>query len=166
MSLSPETMKTSWLLLGGFAGEGADDVVGLEAFGLENGNAQRLEGAANVGNLAAQIFRHGFALGFVAVVADVFEALRLAFQRRRVPMARARSSRKTSPLTSKTAAKYLRREVLAELLDHVDENVGGRGGQAGARGHGPRALHGVIGAEDERHRVEQEDGRLGLVGHR
>ena len=52
-------------------------------------------------------------------------------------------------------------EVLAQLVDHVDEDIGGRGGNAGARGHGARALHGVIGAEDEGHGVEQVDGRLG-----
>ena len=40
-----------------------------------------------------------------------------------------------------------------------------RRGQPRARGHGAAALHGVVGAEDERHGVEQEDGRLGLVSH-
>ena len=70
------------LLLGGLAGQGADHVVGLEALGLKDGNAQRLERAADVGNLAAQVFGHGFAIGLVALVADLVEALRL-----RVPLA-------------------------------------------------------------------------------
>ena len=60
--------------------------------------------------------------------------------------------------------EVLRREVLAQLVDHVDEDIGGGGGDAGARGHGARALHGVVGAEDEGHGVEQVDGGLGVVG--
>ena len=56
-------------------------------------------------------------------------------------------------------------EVLAELVDHVDEDIGGGGGDAGAGGHGAGALHGVVGAEDEGHGVEEVDGGLvGLVG--
>ena len=58
----------------------------------------------------------------------------------------------------------LRGEVLAQLVDHVDEDVGGRGGNTGARRHGALALHGVIGAEDEGHRIEEIDGGLGGVG--
>ncbi len=63
------------VLLGGFASQGSDDVVGLKAFSLQNGNAQRLEGAANVRDLAAKILGHGFALGFVSVVSHVIKAL-------------------------------------------------------------------------------------------
>ena len=149
MSLSPETMKTSCCCSAASRARCADHIVGLEALGLENGNAQRFERAANVGNLAAKILWHGFALGLIALVAHVFEALRL-----RVPA--AQSCNGAGALVAKDFAadiedrgKVLGREVLAQLLDHVDEDVGGRGGQAGARGHGPRALHGVIGAEDE-----------------
>jgi len=65
----------------------------------------------------------------------------------------------------KDGGKVLRLKVLAQLLNHVDEDIRGSGGQAAARGHGPRTLHGVVGAEDERHGVEQEDGRFGLIGH-
>ena len=78
MSLSPETMKTSCCCFGGLAGQRADHVVGLEALGLEDGNAQRFESAADVGNLAAQVFGHGGAIGLVALVADLVKALRLA----------------------------------------------------------------------------------------
>ena len=152
------------LLLGGFASEGADDVVGLKAFGLEDGNAQRFKRAANVGNLAAKILGHGFALGLVALVAHVFEALRLRVPRRSVADGAGALVAKDFAADVEDRGEVLGREVLAQLLDHVDEDVGGRGGQAGARGHGPRALHGVIGAEDEGHRVEQEDGRLGRSG--
>ena len=60
--------------------------------------------------------------------------------------------------------EILGRKIFAELVDHVDEDIGGRSGDAGARGHGAHAGHGVIGAEDEGHRVEQIDGRLVLFG--
>ena len=153
------------VLLCGLAGQRADHVVGLETPRLEDGDAQRFEGAANVGYLAAQVFGHGFAIGLVTLVADLDEALRL-----RVPL--AQRAHGAGALVAKDLAaevedsgKVARRKILAELLDHVDEDVDGRGGQAVARGHGPAALHGVVGAKDERHGVEQENGRLGLVGH-
>ena len=152
-------------MLGGFARQGADHVVGLKALGLKNGNAQRFECAANVRNLAAKILGHGLALGLVALVAHFVEALRLA-----VPFAqRAHRSR---ALFAKNLAAHVEdrgevfgREVLTQLLDHIHEDVSGRRGQAGARGHGPRALHRVVGTEDERHGVEQEDRRLGGFTH-
>jgi hypothetical protein len=58
--------------------------------------------------------------------------------------------------------KVPRLEVLAQLLDHVDEDVNGRRRQPRARGHGPRALHRMVNTKDERHRVEQKNGRFGL----
>ncbi len=53
----------------------ADDVVGFESLGFENGYAQRLERAPDIRNLTAEIFGHRFALCFVALVADIFKAL-------------------------------------------------------------------------------------------
>ena len=58
--------------------------------------------------------------------------------------------------------KVFRLEVLAELVDHVDEHVGCRSWNAGARGHRTLALHRVVGAEDEGHAIKQIDGRLGV----
>ena len=66
------------LLLGGLARQGADDVVGLEALGLKDGNAQGLKRAADVGNLALEVFGRCRAIGLVTFVADLVEALRLA----------------------------------------------------------------------------------------
>jgi hypothetical protein len=62
-------------LFGGLAGEGADDVVGLEADGFEDGDVENFEGAADVGELAGEVFGHGFALGFVAEVVGFDEGL-------------------------------------------------------------------------------------------
>ena len=149
------------LLLGGLAGKRADHVVCLKALGFEDGDAERFERAANVGNLAAQILGHGLAIGLVALVAHLVERLGL-----RIPF--AQRSHGAGALVAKDFAaqvkdrgEVLRREILAQLLDHVDEDVDGRRGQPFAGGHGPAALHRVVGAEDERHGVEQKDGRLG-----
>ena len=43
---------------------------------FEDRNAQRFERTANVGNLAAKVLRHGFAFGLVALIVDIFKALR------------------------------------------------------------------------------------------
>ncbi len=61
----------------GFAGQGADDVVGLEAGEFEDGDAIGFEGAADVGNLLGKILGHGGAVGFVAFVFDFGEGLGL-----------------------------------------------------------------------------------------
>ncbi len=153
------------LLLGGLAGQGADHVVGLEALGFDNGNAQGFESAADVGNLAAQILGHRASVGLVALVAGIFEALRLG-----VPLAQ-RGQLARPPVAEDLSAdvedggKVARVEILAQLFDHVHKNVDGRRGQPRACAHGARTLHRVVGAKDERHGVEQEYGRLGLIGH-
>ena len=153
------------LLLGGLAGEGADDVVGLKTLRFEDGNAEGLKRAADVGNLAAQVFRHGGAIGLVTLIAHFVEALRFA-----VPLAQRLHG--AGALIAEDLSAYVedggkvaRLEILAQLLDHVHKNKDGRRGQARAGAHGARALHRMIGAEDERHGVEEEDGRLGLVCH-
>src|SRR5665213_890469 len=56
--------------IGGLAGQGTDDIVGLETFRFKNGNAKDFKSATDVGNLAAQIFRHRLALGLVAFVTN------------------------------------------------------------------------------------------------
>ena len=52
-------------LLLGAAGDGADDVVGLEAGVLEDGDAHGFEDAADVGNLVEEVGRRLGAVGFV-----------------------------------------------------------------------------------------------------
>jgi len=153
------------LALGGLTGQGADDVVGLKADSLKDGDAQGLKGAANVGNLPPQVLGHGGAIGLVARVVHIVEALRLA-----VPLAQGANGAR--PLVAEDLAahvedgcKVLRRKVLAQLFDHVHEDVNSCSGQPVAGRHGTATLHRVVGAKDERHGVEEEYGRLGLVWH-
>ena len=65
MSLSLETMTTSKPCRFGAARDGADDVVGLEARVLEDGDAHGFEHAADVGDLVEQVGRRFGAVGFV-----------------------------------------------------------------------------------------------------
>ena len=55
---------------GELAGESADDVVGLEALVVEDGDAEGLEGAADVGLLLDEVGRRFGAVGLVAAVLD------------------------------------------------------------------------------------------------
>ena len=145
---------------GELRGERADDIVCLEALVAEDGDAEGLQRAADVGELLDEVGGRLGAVGLVAGVVHLVELLRL-----RIPP--AQRLHLTSALVAEDRAvqvvdggQKLRSEILAQLVDHVDEDIGGRGGDAGARGHGALALHGVIGAEDEGHRIEKIDGRL------
>ena len=149
---------------GKLVAECADDVVGLEALVAEDGDAESFERAADVGKLLGKIGGHLGAVGLVAGVVDLVELL--GFD---VPL--ALWLHLAGALVAEDGAgevvdggEVLRREVLAQLVDHVDEDVGGGRRNAGARGHGPLALHGVVGAKDERHGVQQVDGRSGRRG--
>ena len=85
------------------------------------------------------------------------ECLRLHVELAAAFISRARSSRNTGPLTSKTAAKYSGSKSSPQLVDHVHEHIRRRRRHARPRGHRPRPLHRVIRAKNERHRVEQKD---------
>jgi len=50
-----------------------------------------------------------------------------------------------------------------QRAQHVHKNVGRRRGNAGARGHGPLPRHGVIGAKDERHGIDEINRRFGRI---
>ena len=65
MSLSLETMTTSKPACSARARDGADDVVGLEAGVLQDGDAHGFEDTADVRDLLAQIGRHFGAIGLV-----------------------------------------------------------------------------------------------------
>ena len=78
MSLSPQTMKTSCCCSAASRARVPITSSASKPSASRIGNAQGLERAANVGNLAAQILGHGGAIGLVALVADLVEALRLA----------------------------------------------------------------------------------------
>ena len=131
--------------------EGADDVVGLEALVVEDGDAEGLERAADVGLLLDEVGRGLGAVGLVAAVLDGLELLGLDVELLDVLHLRGHLVAMDGSADVVDRGEVLGLEVLAQLVDHVDEDIGRRGGNAGARGHGPRALHGVIGAEDEGH---------------
>ena len=63
--------------LGSFARQGADYVVGFESREFQDRNAIGLQRAPDVGHLLDQILRHGCAVGFVSLVFDFGEGLRL-----------------------------------------------------------------------------------------
>ena len=151
-------------LLGEAAGEGADDVVGFVAGEVEDGNVEGFEGAADVGLLLGEVWRSFGAGGLVAGVVDLFKLLGLDVEL----LDGLHLGRFFVAVHGGSAlvdgGEVVRLEVLPQLVDHIDEDVGGGGGNAGARGHGARALHGVVGAEDEGHAVEEIDGWLLLGG--
>jgi hypothetical protein len=148
------------------AGEGADDVVGLEALVGEDGDAEGLERAADVGQLLGKVGGHLGAIGLIAEVVDLFELLRLEVELLdRLHLLGALVAEDGAGEVV-DGGEVVRLEVLAQLVDHVHEDIGRRRRDAGARGHGALALHGMVGTEDEGHAVEQVDGGLfgGLRG--
>ena len=103
---------------------------------LEDGNAIGVEGAANVGNLLRQIFRHRFAIRLVALVGHVNVSLRLAVELASAGDRRGLLVAEGGRTHVKDRREILRREVGAQLAQHVDEDVGRAGGDAGLGGHG------------------------------
>ena len=142
---------------GGLARQRADYVVGLVAGEFENRNAISLEGPPYVGHLLYQIAGHLAAVGLVAVIFNFLESLGLQIKLAhrgegfRLGVAEGGGSH------IKDRRQILGREVIAQFTQHVDEDVRGRGGHAGLGGHSALPRHGVVGAEDERHGVDQED---------
>ena len=126
----------SALLRSGFSGQCADHVVGFISGNFENRNAIGLERAPYIRNLLRQVSGHLTAVSFVLLVLLVAK----------------RGGRHV-----KYRCQILRRKIVAQLAQHVYKNVNRRGWQAFARGHPTLPRHCVIRAEDERHRIDQED---------
>ena len=146
------------------AGKRADDVVGLHALVEEDGDAEGFEGAADVGLLLDEVGGRFDAVGLVATVLDGLEGLGLDVELLDVLELAGELVAVDGGAYVVDGGEVLGGEVLAQLVDHVDEDIGGGGRDAGARGHGALALHGVVGAEDEGHGVEEVDGGLGGLG--
>ena len=142
---------------GGFAGEGADDIVGLVAFELEDGNAIGFEGAADVGDLLDEVGRHFGAVGLVALVLLFFERLGLEVELADGGDGLGLLVADGGGADIEDGGEVLGGKVVAEFAEHVDEDEDGSGGESGFGGHRPLARHGVIGAEDEGHGVNEED---------
>ena len=138
MSLSLETMTTSQPAVGGLAAERADHVVGFEAGVLDDGDAEGVDEALDIGDLLDQVGRRFGAVGFVFGVFLFAVGFAEAFE---------------------DGGHVLRLEGLGELAQHVVEDENGFGGEAGGGAHG-RRLHagaGVVGAEDEAVGVDEEE---------
>ena len=145
-----------------FAGECADDVIGFEAGQLEDGNAIGVEGAPDVGNLLREIFRHRFAISLVALVGHVHVRLRFAVELASAGDCLSLLIAKGGRADVEDRSEILRREVGAQLAQHVDEDIGRAGGDAGLGGHGsPHPLHRMVRTEDEAHCVDQKDAPFG-----
>jgi len=145
-------------------GEGADDVVGLEALVEEDGDAEGFERSADVGLLLDEVGRGFGAVGLVSAVLDGFEGLGFDVELLDVLELGGLGVAVNGGSDVVDGGEVLGGEVFAELVDHVDEDISGSCGDAGARGHGALALHGVVGAEDEGHGVEEVDRGLGAGG--
>ena len=152
--------------LGRFASERADYIVGFEARDADHRNAIRLKRASDVRNLLRQILRHRRAIRFVAFIFDLGEGLGLDVElsdgsnRLGLFFAECRAG------NVEHRCQIFGREIVAQLAQHVHENIDRRSGQAGFRGHGPLPRHGVIGAENERHRIDEVDAPLLRSGRR
>ncbi len=145
----------------GFASQRADHVVSLEARRFEHGNAIGLQRSPDVRNLLRQIVGHGRAIGLVAAVGRVNKCLRLGVELAKTGDGRCLLVAKRRSGHVKHCRQIFRRKVGAQLAQHVDEDKGRAGRNAGLGRHGPLPRHGVIGAKDERHGVDEVDAALG-----
>ena len=139
----------------GFASQCADHVVGLVASEFEDRNAVSFEGSSDVGQLLRQVSGHFFAIGLVALIFDFLESLRLQVEA-------AHAGETFGLLIAKRWRRHIKyrsqvfwREVVTQFAQHVDEDISRCGRQAGFCGHPTLPRHGVIGAEDEGHGVDQ-----------
>ena len=138
MSLSLETMTTSTPEFSARARERADHVVGFETRVFKHRNAHGVERLANPGNLLQQIRRRLGAVGLVGL---------------------ERLVAKGGPFALEDRGQVFRLVLRLQLAHHVVEDVDRLGGNPRRGAHrrraGPRP--GVISAEDEAERVDQEE---------
>jgi hypothetical protein len=141
----------------GFAGQGADHVIGFVARQFEDRNAICLERAPDVGHLLHQFRRHLAAIGLIAVIFNFLEGLGLQVEPAYLGDGLGFGITEGGCGHVEYRSQVFWRKVLAQFAQHVDEDVGGRGRQAGLGGHAALPRHGVVGAEDERHRIHEKD---------
>ena len=144
-------------MLDGLACQRSDHVIGFEARLLQDGDPVYLKGAPYVRKLLRQIGRHLCTIGFVSAVRDLVEGLSFDVELANRGDGLGLFVTKCGRRDIKDGCEILRREICAQLIQHVDEDVCCRRGNASFGGHWSLPLHRVIGAEDERHGVDQED---------
>ena len=144
-------------LFGSLERQGADHVIRFIALEFQDGDAVRFEGAADVGQLLRQVGRHLAAIGFVPVVGNLLKSLRLGVETAdagdgfRLLIAKGGSGQ------VEHRRQVLGRKIVAQFAQHVHEDIDGRRGEPGLGGHATLPRHGVIGAKDERHSVDQKN---------
>ena len=142
-------------LLHGFARQRADHVVGFVASQFEDRNAVGFERSSDVGQLLRQVSGHFFAIGLVTVILDFLEGLGLQIEPAHAGEAFGLLIAKGGRGHVKYRRQIFRRKVIAQFAQHVDEDIGCRRRQACFGGHPALPRHGVIGAEDEGHGIDQ-----------
>ena len=149
---------------GGFFGERADHVVCLVAFGLQNRNAVSLQRSADVRDLLGQIAGHLGAIGLITAVSDLLKGLRLRVKLADVGDGFRLLVAEGSGADIEHGSKIFGGEIVSQLTEHVHEHISGRGRDASFRRHGTLPCHGMVRAENEGHRVDQENSTPLAVG--
>ena len=110
--------------------------------------------------------RHLGAIRLVAAILRFFERLRLDVELadRRDRFRLLIADRRRAHIEHRR--QILRRKIVAQLAQHVDENICRRRRNPRLRGHRPLPRHRVIGAKNERHRIDQENPRPWLPAGR
>ena len=126
--------------LGGPAGQGADDVVGLHPLDAEQRQAQRLHAGVQRRHLGAQVVGHGRTMGLVRLEQLVPEGLARSVEDHRHGAVRI---------------------VLDQPLEHVEHTLDGTGGLAVGGG---QRREGVKGAVEIGGTVDEYDGGIGHGG--
>ena len=114
---------------------------------------------------SGKILGHGGAVGLVAFVFDFGEGLRLDVELADGGDGFGLGIAESFRGDVEDCGEIGGGEIVTQFAQHVDEDEDGGGGNSGFGGHpGALARHGVIGAEDEGHGVDQEDAGFGGLG--
>ncbi len=148
-------------LAGRFVCQGADHVVRFETRQFEYRDAIRLKRAPDIGHLLRQVRRHGHAICLVAVVSDIHIGLRLAVELAQAGDLVRLHVAEGGRADVEDSGQILRRKVSSQLAQHVHKDVGRARRDARLGRHRPLPRHGMVGAKDKRHRVDQINTALG-----
>ena len=115
-----------------------------------------IQRAADVGQLLRKVAGHLGAIRFVSVILNFLKCLRLEIKAANAGDGFSLLVAERWSGNIEYGRKVFRREIVTQLAQHIYENVGCSCRYTGLCGHAPLPSHGVIGAEDKGHRVDQE----------